>query len=81
MIQANLPKEIKYKLCEEWLKCTMCLSNLTVVTLTCKTATRYKHFYEAKQCYAKHLRIWGEVGTVSMGKMKVRKQRNCYDIY
>ena len=33
-----------------------------------KMATRYGHFYEAKPSYAKHLGIWGEAGTVSMGK-------------
>ena len=46
----------------------MYLSNLSVVTLKDKTAIRYKHFHEEKPCYAKHLRIWGEAGTVSMEK-------------
>ena len=33
-----------------------------------KTAIRYEHFHEAKPHYAKHLRIWGEAGTMSRGK-------------
>ena len=48
----------------------MYLSNLAVVTLNGKTATRYKHFHEAKPHYAKHLRICGEAGTVSTEKME-----------
>ena len=66
--QANLPEDIIYKLCKECFNCATYLSNLAVVTLNRKTATKYEHFHETKQCYAKHLRIWGETGTVSRGK-------------
>ena len=38
------------------------------MTLNRKTATKYERFHEAKPCYAKHIRIWGEAGTVSMVK-------------
>ena len=69
MEQANLPKEIKYKLCKECFNCTVYLSNLAVVTLNGKTATRYELFHESKLCYAMHLIIWREAGIVSMGKM------------
>ena len=68
MVQANLPEEMKYKLWKECFNCAMYFSNLAVVTLNGKAANRYEHFYKAKPCYAKHLRKWGEVGTVSMGK-------------
>ena len=64
MVQANLPEEIKYKLCKEYFNCAMNLSNLVIMTLNGKKVT--KQFYEAKSCYAKHLRIRGEAGTVSM---------------
>ena len=57
MLQKNLPEEIKYKLCKECFNSAIYFSNLKVVTLN-----------EAKPCYAKHLRIWGEAGTVSMAK-------------
>ena len=70
MVQANLQEEIKYKLFKECFNCATYLRNLSVVTLKGKTATRYKHFHEAKSCYAKHVRIRGEAGTGSMGKMK-----------
>ena len=68
MIQANMPEEIKYNLCKKCISCATYLSNLAVVILNGKTATRYEHFHEAKPCYAKHLRIWGEAGTVFMEK-------------
>ena len=55
MVQANLPEEIKYKLCKECFKCAMSLSNFTVVTINGIAATRYEHFEEAKPCNAKHL--------------------------
>ena len=69
MVQANLPEEIKYKLCKECFNYAMYLSNLAVVTLNGKAATRYEHFHEAKPHYAKHLRKQGVAVTVSMGKM------------
>ena len=68
MVQANLHKEIKYKLCKECLNSEVYLSNLAVVTLNGKTTTRHDHILEAKPCYAMHLRICREAGTVSMGK-------------
>ena len=40
MVQANLLEEIKYKLCKECFNCATYLSNLAVVTLNGKTATR-----------------------------------------
>ena len=67
MVQAHSLEEIKYKLCKCF-NCATCLSNLTVVKLNGKTATRYEHFHEAIPHYAKHLWIWGKAGTVSMSK-------------
>ena len=49
----------------------MYLSNLAVVTLNKKAATKFEHFHEAKPHHAKHLRIWGEAVTVSGKKGKV----------
>ena len=57
MVQANLPEEIKCKLCKECFKCAMYLSNLTVVTLNEKAATRSEYFCKAKPHYSKHLKI------------------------
>ena len=75
MVQALLPQEIKYKLCKECFNCATYLSNLAVVILNRKAATRYEHFHEAKPHYSKHLRIQGEAGTVSMGENgKVRNR-------
>ena len=81
MVQANLPEEIQYKLCKECFNHAMYLSNLAVVTLNRKTATRYKNIHEAKPCYARILRIQREAGTVSTGKMGSGKWRNFYDFY
>ena len=45
------------------------------MTLNGKNTISYEHFHETMPCYPKHLRIWGEAGTVSMGKnMKVGKR-------
>ena len=79
IVQANFPEEIKYKLCKACFNCATHLSNLAVVTLSGKTAIRYECFYEAKLCYAKHLRIWGEACTVSMRKNGKVGNRNSYD--
>ena len=46
MLQANLPEEIKYKLCKECFNYDTNLINLAVVILNVKTATRYEHFHE-----------------------------------
>ena len=52
MVQANLPKEIKYKLCKE------CFSYATYLSIKAAvTDTRNEHFHKAKLFYAKHLRI------------------------
>ena len=45
-------------------------SDLAVVTLNSKTATRYKHFHDAKPSCATHLRIQGEADIVSMRTME-----------
>ena len=81
MVQANLQEKIKYKVCKECFNCATNLSILAIVTLNGKTATRRKHFYEEKPCYVKHLRIWGEAGTVSTGKNRKVGNRGTPMIY
>ena len=81
MVVANLPKEIKYKLCKECFNCAKYFSNLAVMTINGQTATRYKHFHEAKPHCAKHFRIWGEAGTVSMGKNRKVGKRGTHMIF
>ena len=76
MVLANLSEEIKYKLCMECFHCAMYLSNLAVVTLNEKAATRYEHFHEAKLHYAKHFRTWGEAGKVSTRKIRKSVHRS-----
>ena len=58
-------KSTQVYMCKE---CFNCATDLSILSVKGKIATRYKHFYEAKPCYAKHLIIWGEANTVSMGK-------------
>ena len=67
IVKTCLPEEIWYKLCNECFNCAIYLSNLAVMTLNGKAASMYEHFHEANPCYAKHLRIWGEAGTVLQG--------------
>ena len=57
MVQANLTEEITYKLCKECFNYALYLSNLAVVTLNGKAATRYEYFYEAN-----HVMPCGKVG-------------------
>ena len=70
MVQSTLSKEIKSKLHKECFNYAMYLSNLVVMTLNGKRATRNEHFHEAKPCYAKQIRIWGEVCKKFIGKME-----------
>ena len=57
MVLANLPEEIKYKLCKECLNCAKYLSNQAAVALNVKKDTMYEHFHEAKPHDAIHFRI------------------------
>jgi hypothetical protein len=69
MVRGNTPLSVRYLLCREAFKTATKLDGLMVVTVNGVSATRYVHFYGSNPAFAKHLRTWGEAGTV---KIKVK---------
>ena len=65
LISANLPQEVRFRLCKEAFNCATHLSNLAINK---DGKSRYELFHNNKPKYAMYLREWGEVGTVKTGK-------------
>ena len=63
---ANLPMMDRYRLAHEAFQCATHLDGLMVVEVDGITKTRYKHFVRQNPMFAKHLRMWGEAGTVKI---------------
>jgi len=68
MVAANLPVDIKYRLCKQAFRTATMLDNLAVKEVDGKVLTRYEHFHGKYPWYAKALRTFGEAGTVKVGK-------------
>ena len=66
MHYANIPTAMRYKLFREAFKTATLLDGLMVINIDGKLATRYMHKYGSDPAYAKHLRTWGEAGTVTL---------------
>jgi len=66
MHRANVPLAIRYKVWKEAFKTATLLDGLVVIALDGKEATRYVHWNGHNPAFAKHLRIWGEAGTVKV---------------
>ena len=66
MHRANVPYEMKFKLWKEAFRTATLLDGLTVCEIDGKKATRYEHWCGRNPAFAKHLRTWGEVGTVKV---------------
>ena len=64
MNQANVLKETRYKVWREAYKTATQLDGLVVTEIDGKLATRYEHWAGKNPKFAKHLRVWGEAGTV-----------------
>ena len=65
MTAANVPMRERYLLFREAINTATMLDGLVVECIDGKEATRYKHFYGTENpAWAKHLRTWGEAGTV-----------------
>ena len=67
MMQADGPKEIKYKLCMKCFNCTTYLSTLLMMSYS-KMGTRYKHSHEAKPSVADEAAISSCTHPLSMHK-------------
>ena len=66
MHHANLPMMDRYCLAHEAFQCATHLDRLTVVEVNGVVKTRYEHFIGQNPMFAKHLRTWGEAGTVKI---------------
>ena len=66
MHRANLPMMDRYRLAHEAFQCATHLDGLTVVEINGVRKTRYEHFVGQNPMFAKHLRTWGEAGTVKI---------------
>jgi hypothetical protein len=69
MLRANIPMAIRYRIYSEAFKTATLLDGLIPIELDGVTVTRYIHWCGKNSEFAKHLRTWGEAGTV-MIKMK-----------
>lgn len=69
MHYANVPLVIRYKVWKEAFKTATLLDGLTATTIDGVTDTRYVHWGGANPSFAKHLKTWGEAGTV---KIKIK---------
>ena len=66
MSAAHIPDKIKHLLMPEACKTATKLDGLVLVTHKNKTATRYFHEFKEHPAFAKHLRTFGEAGTVTL---------------
>ena len=66
MHHANLPMMDNYRLAHEAFQCATQLDRLTVVEVEGITKTCYEHFIGQNPMFMKHLRMWGEAGTVKI---------------
>ena len=64
MYRANVSEAIQHILWTEAFKTATLLDGLIPVEIGGKVATRYEHWSGHNPEFAKHLRTWGEAGTV-----------------
>jgi len=73
MSKANIPMETRYRLYSEAFKTATLLDGLVITTLDGKSLTRYEHWDGKLPEFAKHLRTWGEAGTVKLRDLSTTK--------
>ena len=66
MHYANIPIAIRPRVWTEAMRTATLLDGLVVTTIDNKVATRYEHWCGKNPEFAKHLRTWGEAGTVKI---------------
>jgi hypothetical protein len=66
MSAANVPTKIRYKVWVKAFQHATDMDGLIVTTIDGKTATRYEHWCGRLPKWVKHLRTWGESGTVKV---------------
>ena len=74
MYAANLPLEIRFRLYREAFQTATLLDGLQPVEINGVTKSRYNHWSNGSEPkWAKHLRTWGEAGTVKLTSLATRK--------
>jgi hypothetical protein len=63
---ANDPRKFRYLLWREVFRTATMLDGLMVTTIQDVTDTRYKHWGNPNPTFHRHLRTWGEAGTVKL---------------
>ena len=63
---ANIPMSVRYKVWVKAFEHATALDGLIVVTIDGKTATRFEHWNGVLPKWVKHLKTWGESGTVKV---------------
>ena len=76
MAHANMPMDIRYRVFRECMITATLLDGLTVIELGGITATRYVHWCGANPRWSKHLRVFGEAGTVKTATKTTPKIAN-----
>ena len=71
---ANVLAAKRHLLIPKVIKTATLLDGLTLITIDGVTKTRYEHLFGEIPSFAKHLRIWGEAGTVTL-KERIHPQR------
>ena len=66
MIKANVPAKLRYKFYGKAFTTATLLDGLMVVKVGDVWATQYEHCTGSNPRFAKHLRVWGEAGTVTI---------------
>jgi hypothetical protein len=64
MARANIPEDIRYKVWTAAFKTATLLDGLLPIEVNGVTESRYVHWCGKNPGFAKHLRTWGEAGTV-----------------
>jgi len=73
MHAANIPMAIQYLVWHEAFKMATLLDGLSMIELDGKSAMRVEHWCGKVPAFAKHLKTWGEAGTVKVKTMGTPK--------
>ena len=76
MHKANIPKKYRNKIFREAWLTAIDLDGLVVIKIKGKEATCYEHWCGKNPKFAKHLRTWGEAGTVKLKTKTTPKMNN-----
>lgn len=70
---ANVPLDERYQVFYKAAETATLLDGMVAFMINGETKTRYEHFFGSNPKFLKHLRTWGEVGTM---KMKIKHTPN-----